>query len=286
MNATAPSSLPRNGSVFLEQVRVVGRGLRREALGLGCLLLLATAIVFIVMLREGERVDFEPVGAQFTLLAGLLLPLSVWRGEKPFGGGYLWTLPVERRRHALLKLAAGGLWLLLAVTAFLLWLLVLALLTGGGIGADETRMLATGSGAHAPVRWTTPAWEWAAPFTAALIGYLLGSALALGVEHPVRTAAALLFGFLLLLFLFEEVFPVNYLEPAVQQVMVGTWGLDAALTGGAESLSRDVKSANGEQAFVSWSQLPSAERWASASALWTALGAAALFAALRRHREH
>jgi hypothetical protein len=271
--------------VLLEQTRVVGRGLRREAAVLSAGLALITLIVFAVRLRSGEAVDFEPAETSQFALVGLLLPFAVWKGEKPFEGGYLWTLPVDRRRHALLKVLAGGLWFLLAVLLFQLWLLTLALLTGGGVGADETRMLASGAGGYRPVRWTTPAWEWLAPFTAGAVLYALGSAFVLGVRRPVRTAVGLAVGLVILLALSEEVFPFDTFETMMDAVAMGPFGLDAMLSGGAESLSRDVRGAGG-RAFVGWTGLPSAERWAGATTLWTAGAGAALFTALFRHREH
>jgi hypothetical protein len=285
VNTTARHPIPRFPAVVAEQVRVVGRGLRREAAVVGIGLAAISLITFAFRLRSGEAVDYEPSGTQLIALVGLLLPFAVWKGEKPYAGGYLWTLPVERRRHALAKVLAGGLWFVIAILLFQLWLLVLALLTGGGVGENETRMLATAGGGHRPVRWTTPAWEWLTPFTSGPILYALGSALVLGVKHPIRTAAGLVFGFVFLAFLSEEVFPGDILRPAVEMVTMGPLGLDAMYSGGAESLSRNAKGPDGRE-FTSWTGLPGPGRWAGATAIWAACASAALFAALFRHREH
>ena len=54
---------------------------------------------------------------------GALLPIAVWARDERFGPGFLWTLPVDRRRHALTKVLAGWVWLMGGVALFVLWLL-------------------------------------------------------------------------------------------------------------------------------------------------------------------
>jgi hypothetical protein len=92
-------------------------------------------------------------------------------------------------------------------------------------------------------------------------------------------------GWVILLVLSEEVFQFDAVETVVDAVAMGPLGLDAMLSGGAESLSRDVRGPGG-RSFLGWTGLPTAERWAGATALWAAGAGAALFAALFRHREH
>jgi hypothetical protein len=65
-------------------------------------------------------------------------PIVVWRGEERFGASFLWTLPVDRWRHALAKVFAGWVWLMGGVALFVLWSLALTLLSGGNILAEET----------------------------------------------------------------------------------------------------------------------------------------------------
>ena len=39
-------------------------------------------------------------------LIGALLPIAVWARDARFGPSFLWTVPVDRRRHALIKVLA------------------------------------------------------------------------------------------------------------------------------------------------------------------------------------
>ena len=127
-------------------------------------------------------------------MLGLLLPIGVWKGEERFGPGFLWTLPVDRRRHALAKVFAGWVWLMGAVALFVLWLLALALVlrrerARRGNAARAAVFLIRGrgptrSGRAADVRWTPQPLLWLVPFTAATATYLLASALALGAAAP------------------------------------------------------------------------------------------------------
>lgn len=285
MNTFASHPAPRLAAVLLEQVRVVGLGLRREAAVLAALLAGLALIMVIDASRGDDAVDFEPVGIVLIAILGLLLPFVIWRGET--SGGYFWTQPLDHRRHALAKALAGALWLLVATAAFLLWILALALLTGGEIGVVETRYVLKaqpGADALVSVTWTTPAWEWIAPFTGGLVAYLLGTAFVLGVRHPVRSAAALVVGLAALVVLDDTVFPSSILSPVLQSIAAGPYGVDAALSGGSASLTTETTRPGGKL-MVFWLGLPTLERWAGALALWTFAGAAGLWAALLRYRE-
>ena len=284
MNPAVHHPPPGLRAVLAEQLRAVGEGLRREVLALLAVFGAVTLLLFVEVVGDGEQIDFEPGGGVLLALLGLLLPFAIWRGERLYAGGYFWTLPVDRPRHALIRILAGGAWLWAATAAFLGWLFVMSLLSGGSIGGEETRLLADGRGGLTPVRWTTQGWEWVALITAGPIAYLLGSAFVLGVKHPVRTAGGLILGFFLLLFLSEEVFPINFLDPVINAAVLGPWGIDSVLTGGAETLSSTSRGPNGEP-VETWSGMPSFGRWAGATLLWTALSVAALSAALLRHRE-
>jgi hypothetical protein len=284
---------PSFGATFTEQVQVVGLTLRREAAILLALLAVVTLLVFLEARETSETIDFEPDGMLLVAAVGLLLPFGVWKGDRLFDAAYLWTLPVDRRRHALTKALAGGVWLLAATVIFMAWLLALMLLTGGGIGSEETRLVLTGPLTNAPlppealrpVGWTTQPWEWVTPFTAGPVAYVLGSAWRLGLKHPLRWAAGLFLAFLAVTLFSNEFFSTNVFERAANAVIGGPLGLDAALSGGGDTLAAEVKRASGET-VVAWSQLPTFERWAGAIAFWAAIGAAALGAALFRHREN
>ena len=61
----------------------------------------------------------------FPAVIGALLPIAVWAREERFGPGFIWTLPVDRMRHALIKVLAGWIWLMGGVVLYALSLLVL-----------------------------------------------------------------------------------------------------------------------------------------------------------------
>ncbi|HEX8568565.1 MAG TPA: hypothetical protein VF699_01390, partial [Caulobacteraceae bacterium] len=200
MTDLAPRPLPGFATVFPEQVRVVGLAVRREALLLVLGLCLLSAVVLADAVDSGGPLHAMPVPSVAMIALGALAPFAVWKGERVFGGGHLWTLPVERRMHALTKVLAGGLWLLLAVAAVQLWILGVTLSTGGEIVEHETRMLVGpgGTGDPTPVDWNTQPWQWATPFTIAVTCYLIGSAFMLGVKYPLRWGTAAVAAFVAL----------------------------------------------------------------------------------------
>jgi hypothetical protein len=180
MTAATRHSLPRWRDVALEQVRIVGRSLRFEAGAVLAILGFATLIIGMEIARGGpgfDSNDWLP-----TPLVSFLIPFSLWRRERPFDRAFLWTLPVERRRLALAKVLAGGIWTMALLAVFALWLLVL------------------GAVAHAPPARTFMRVQVIA--TAAT--YLLGNALVLGLRHPLRWLLRVV-AFLALVALFTDV---------------------------------------------------------------------------------
>jgi hypothetical protein len=99
-----------------------------------------------------------------TALIAFLYPFAVWRGEKRFGPALLWTFPVERRRLALARVFAGFVWLLAGLAFFVCWLLILG-------------FLAKASPEHTVLR---------IPFVATIAMYLFGSAVVVGLRHPLQ----------------------------------------------------------------------------------------------------
>ena len=172
---------PRDRDVVLEQIRIVGLGLRREMLIAAAVLCIVTLTIVIKVVRGGAGIHFDSWDA--TSIIALLFPFAVWKREKRFGPAFLWTLPVDRRRLALAKVFAGWVWLMTALAVYILWLLALALLPSATV---------------LPVTLV--------PFTAATAMYLLGSALVLGLRHPLRCLLATV-GVLFLLYI------LNYYEP-------------------------------------------------------------------------
>src|SRR5687768_5076751 len=124
-------TVPRTSEVLREQLRVIGLRVRWPLLtGIAML-----ALITLVFRQEilSERVGFHPEQLLVPGILGLALPIAVWFGEDRFGHGFFWTLPVDRRRHALTRVCAGWLWLMAAIAAFVLWHLLLSLITGGNI---------------------------------------------------------------------------------------------------------------------------------------------------------
>jgi hypothetical protein len=234
---------PRARDVVREQVRVVGLGLRREALVAAAVLGVITVVIAIDIVRGSAATWFDsdewlPLG-----LISFLVPFAVWRTEKRFGPAFLWTLPVDRRRLALAKVFAGWVWLMSALAFFVSWQVTLALLSG----VTHARTVAS----------------IAFPGTTAM--YLFGSALVLGLRHPLRWLLGTL-GVFFLLGMFNEA------------LARGPYGLRTLLRSGA--LYAAV-----EQAVNVWQNMPDPAQWAIAAVLWLGSGLAALWAALSRHGE-
>ena len=296
-SAPALHATPAAGAVLREQVSAVGLSLRVPALGALALLLLATALTLRHRLDTGEPLDFRPELTLLPGLAGLLLPLAVWKGEPRFGPAFFWTLPVERRQHALTKVFAGWLWLMAAVALFLLWMLGLTLLTGGNVLGEVTLRLVDstrdvpGVGAVAEtlrtVQWKPRPVLWLVSFTSSSALYLFGSAMALGLRHPLRWVVGFVFGLVLTITL-AQLLRVNWFfdefAPVLAPLLFGSYGLDALLSARTESLSGEVRLPGGEVVNAWWG-LPDVGDWALATLLWTGAGLALLWAAASRHRE-
>jgi hypothetical protein len=236
----------------LAQIRAVGLALQGPALAAMAVMALAALLITIESLKTGEVIAFHPQHQMLPGLVGLLLPIVVWRGEQPFGANFLWTLPVDRRRHALAKVFAGWVWLIGGVALFVLWSLALTLLSGGNI--LET------------VRRTPELLLWLGPFTSATAMYLLVSALGLATRHPLRWIAGSVIGFSIVSNVGEAANAL--LEPLIE----GPYGLDALLTARTTFLNNEAA-------------LPDVGHWATATLLWTSAGLISLLAAASRHRE-
>ena len=155
---------PRERDVVREQIRIVGLGLSREALVAAGVIGILTILIGIDIFRARAATWFDsdewfPLG-----IIAFCLPFAVWRREKRFGPAFLWTLPVDRRRLALVKVFGGWLWLMVAIAFFFLWQQTLAILSGVA-NARTVPLIA---------------------FIGLTALYLLGSALVLGLRHPLR----------------------------------------------------------------------------------------------------
>ena len=179
MTGTTLHPRPRWRNVVLEQIRIVGVCLRREALVVGVVLGIVTLVIAVNIVRGTAASWFDSDEWAQVAFAGFFLPFAVWRSDKRFAPAFLWTLPVDRRQLALATVFAGWVWLMTAAVVYYAWQLTLAALSG--VPGAETLA--------------------GAAFVGATAAYLFGSALVLGLRHPLHWllgAGALLFllGFL------------------------------------------------------------------------------------------
>ena len=292
--------LPRLRAVLLEQVRATGLALRGAALIAAALVALATLVIALQSMSRGTVVDFYVWPPELPGLMGAVLPIAVWARDEHFGPGFLWTLPVDRRRHALTKVLAGWVWLMGGVALFALWLLALTAATGGRVLPPDTLRLAAFQPATLgpidpsflrTVRWTSGPLIWVVPITAATATYLLASALVLGSRYPLRWVIGAVLAFMLSAMAGDAAraqMGGGWLADAparlMWQLVEGRYGLDALVTARTETLSTPATLTTGERVMVWWG-VPSLADWGTATLLWTGAGLLALWAAVSRHRE-
>ncbi|MYF61783.1 MAG: hypothetical protein F4179_08940 [Gammaproteobacteria bacterium] len=294
MTDSTAGRLPAMKTVWIEQLRVVGLAIRREG-ALAALVLVLGSLALIEFSRMPvlqAMVDWEvgqlvfdpgePPWGFFAVLAALLLPFVVWKGERRFGDTPLWSMPVDHRRHTLFKVAAGWVWLLAILSAALVWVTLTVLASGGTLGVDEVRLLvldpagaAAGTpGAMESVNWTTPWWEWALPFTSATAAYLVASTLMLATRRPLFWAAGLWVagGVVLGIADFRD---IDWIQRASDFV---AWYI------GGDSFTRGMQLPSGGREV--WTLLPTARMWTASSALWIGLGLVGVLGASGRARNH
>ena len=296
MTSTTFHLTPRTRDVLVAQIRAVGLPPRGPFLAATAVVALAMLLITIQSLNTGEVIAFHPEHQMWPGIVGLLLPIWVWRGEERFGASFLWALPVDRWRHALVRVFAGWVWLMGGVALFVLWSLALTLLSGGNILAEETlRVLRSfsfsGSGTLDPaavetVRWTPEPLLWLAPFTSATATYLLASALGLATRHPLRWIVGSVIGFSIVSGVGEATNTVwlGSVLALLESLVEGPYGLDALLTARITSLKIETTLSTGDRVVV-WRALPDVGQWATATLLWTGAGLVTLWAAASRHRE-
>ena len=290
---------PRLRAVLLEHVRATGPALRGAAMAAALLVGLLTLWLSLQSLSRDVNVSLNAWPTQLPGLMGALLPIAVWARDERFGPGFLWTLPVDRRRHALIKVLAGWVWLMGGVALFVLWLLALTACTGGRVLPETLHLVPFQVAAAGPVdpaalhtvRWAPGPLIWAVPFTAATVCYLLASALTLGTRHPLRWVIGAVVAFVLSTVVSTTAsaqLGVSWLNHAPARLLEllfdSRYGLDAVLTARLESLGTGTTLTTGERAMVWW-EVPDLADWRLATLLWTGAGLLTLWAAASRHRE-
>lgn len=233
---------PRWRDIVLEQIRIVGLGLGPAAVVVAGVLGIGTVMIVREIIGGGP--GFDTVDTFPTALVAFLFPFAVWRSEKRFGPALLWTFPVDRRRLALAKVFAGLVWLMVGVAFFITWLLVLERLAGASPAYTIARV----------------------PFAATFAMYLFGSALVVGLRHPLRWLAGAA-GVLFLMGTLSDLFA---------QPNDGEW---AYVPGARAFFSVTLR------VMAAWLALPETEQSVLSTLFMFGAGFAALWAAASRHRE-
>jgi hypothetical protein len=254
---------PRVREILLEQVRFVASRFKREALALAVGIGILTALVGIDFASGHAKSWFDDDDWLVVHVLAFLFPFAVWWGEKRFGPAFIWTLPVDRRTMGLARVFGGWAWLMGAMAVLSSWRLALALL----VGAIPAQSVSFPS------------------FAAVTAMYLFGSALVLGLRHPIRwliTAGAIL---VLLQSALEGLgrtsegqWRIFAWSGPVRWAMYGPFGLITLLN------TKGVYSAI-ERADQTWGLMPVLAREALLTLVGVGTGMVALWAASLRHRE-
>jgi len=295
---TAKARQPRLRDVLLEQVRVTWLSLRIPSLvGVG-LAGLATIVALPTMTRGGP-LSINGWPTWLPGIMGALLPIAVWGKDERFGPGFLWTLPVDRRRHAFTKIVAGWIWLMAGVAVFLSWLFIMVGITGEHVLPQTINLVVSGVppvGLVDPstvraVQWDPGPLMGLVAFTGATACYLLASALVLGTRHPLRWVVGVVVLSAMTAMISQPLgtqLGMSWLAVAPGRLMdllvASRYGLDSLLTARSETLSTTATLITGKSLRVWWG-IPDLADWAVATLIWTALGALSLWAAVSRHGE-
>jgi hypothetical protein len=290
-------AVPRFGRVLREQFKATALSLKVPTMIAIALLAVATFLTLADYLHGHGGVEFAPELSLIPAFAGILLPIIVWQREKHFESGFIWTFPVNRSRHALARVTAAWTLLMTGVALFMVWLLILALITKGNVTGDEVVRLLPSTTIPEPltlapsalrtITWIPPRALWLAPFTAATTMYIIASAVMVGLRYPFRWIIALIALFYLTAAagqgLAADIFWTK-VQSIVRPLMEGRYGIDSVLSARSESLHTEIVLANAVRTTV-WRALPVVSDWLIATLIWTSAGLAALAAALFRHRE-
>ena len=101
--------VPGQRAVLLEHLRTIGFSLRLPMLIAAVFAIVATIFLAIQIAGGDMEGNLHTKPSAMPGGIGALLAIAIWAREERFGPGFLWTLPVDRSRHALpLARAARG----------------------------------------------------------------------------------------------------------------------------------------------------------------------------------
>ena len=199
-------------------------------------------------------------------LYGFLSSFRVWRDTAPRQRAYHWSMPVERSRHDLIRVAAGGALLLVVV-------LILSLVTFLGMFV----------GGHAATLQLVPAAFWVAFTVTPMLLYLLSTIAVLRSDRPalpILIALGTLYG----LFLMSLLPAGGALLWPLRLLFTGPYSLTAAIVGPVLEMIQNGLPA--EQARQIAESGLNTDAWPAAFTLWFALAlASAIVAACIRPRK-
>lgn len=263
MTSIALHTPPRWRTVAGEQIRTVRLFLRRTGLlllalyGVGIVVSIWMAFHVIDMRADNPaaaHVNFahSPASSMLITLIAFLLPFGVWQDEDPTRRAYHWMMPVARHTHALTRVFAGWVWLMVATMLYLAVSVAMVLITQRITGEPQS---------YGP---TFAAWEWLVPFTVGTIAYMFVSAAAVGSRQPIAWIVGVVVLYAALIYLLTM---AGYAEAAnkVASVYSGEYGARAAMLGRIDAVD-----------LVHRQMYSSLARWLGSTAIWGAMGTALL----------
>ncbi len=269
MTSTALHPTPRWSVIAFEQFRSVGLRVRAAGVLLISALALYGGIVIRAAMSQQQAnlaagrhrfmsFEYTPEASVLLTYLALLLPALIWHEEGPGKRMYHLAMPINRSAHALTKVFAGWVWMMLATVVFLLAVVLVDKIVRQVIGAPFPPVM------HLEL------WEWMVPFTTATIAYALSSAAAVGAKTPAVWIVGV---------------PILYAATSILLGMVGSSSLSQSMLkvfsgyyGAGASLAGNVNGLNAVGAATG----PDIGRWLVASGLWGVTAAVLLYVVSHR----
>lgn len=269
MNTPSIHTAPRWRVVAKEQLRVAEEHTRLLSL----LLVVVFALIAGTFVRMGyvaahqsprvgiTNMTYIPQMTGMLLILPLILPLVIWQDEDPRRRAYHRAMPMSQPLHALTKVFAGWVWLMVSMCAFVAFMLILRVMMQRATGNAQN---------YVPgFVW----WEWLVPFTSVTIAYLLASSAAVGTRQPFVWIFGMPLVYPGIAMLFENA-GMRQVAHQMSRLISGYYGVTTAVVGN-----------------ITWPQgpqhlpLPSLERWLLATLVWGTAGGVLLYVIARRRTE-